>query len=700
MINRRLVSLFGRVALLGALALSLSAASSVTIEQAQVTYAIDETALSTTASIPTLKNTEIGTCICDLTVARCDLNCACDPDCTAAEVARFTSTANPGPPATSVVKCVDPEVVRVNARGSLTASAVNNLLCIAQDNSPSKGYFLTSPTSLSAAEIATLEANNPYSYAAASSSTTTSSSSSSTAGAAYATSQPLGLALYDAGDPSTLATASVTALWLPSSGLSGLCSDANPVRYGVDVASSSCTRSSTATSPSDVAAACVAGGPFDANNYLNINAMVATRASAATTSPSLYVPLFLNTATYEVAGAAPTTLYNRTAQFPALNATTVYTTASSNASLFAFPVPTWTAATCTCDNVLTGAWHRIAYDAAGYVVAVNTDARLGRATAWADAAQTSCATQLSYAQEWGAAFVSRAAYPAYMTAASTAASASAAAAATASAQRPRSGNPGYLSGYPVLAGVGAAVNGSATTNAVRQSVAGLTVLGYDAAGACQSVTAPASPSATYTNVVGFGVDGMWSCSLSLTLAQLQTLCASATGLGDYLAVSATHLGMWGNSSAAAIADWVALSAATYPTTAAGTMSGRTCSGLLDTLDVDVAFASFGSVPNPQRAVISAKTEYSSSGAWVFTNTNPAVAQSFQVRAAVRFLEASASAVTQHVPGAPPIIPRLPADFLYPFYVGRSAAGPAAVASAGLVLALGVASALVAAAVGA
>jgi hypothetical protein len=102
-------------------------------------YPIDWSLVPTTQpalSIP--ENTELGTCICDLTVGACDVNCACDADCSATEIARFSGTLPAGPVSQSIPTCLDPDLVTVNQRGALTVDLVQNMICVSQNNSQCK----------------------------------------------------------------------------------------------------------------------------------------------------------------------------------------------------------------------------------------------------------------------------------------------------------------------------------------------------------------------------------------------------------------------------------------------------------------------------------------------------------------------------------------------------------------------------------
>ncbi|KAG5192032.1 hypothetical protein JKP88DRAFT_204591 [Tribonema minus] len=115
-------------------------------------------------------------CICDITAGKCDYNCCCDQECSNDQIARFQAldTCLPeGPGPSSTVYCYDKgQLVSVNPWGPLSAAdtaqaALDNLLCVQKDNSPSKGQFYEDPGLLSAAAISTAEGTKFTSYGTA-----------------------------------------------------------------------------------------------------------------------------------------------------------------------------------------------------------------------------------------------------------------------------------------------------------------------------------------------------------------------------------------------------------------------------------------------------------------------------------------------------------------------------------------------------
>ena len=109
-------------------------------------------------------DTDLGQCVCDLTWASCDANCNCDADCSETEKLRFSGALPEGPKATRVLTCVDPNLVSINDRGALTVTLIDNMLCVAEDNNPSLGRFLTAPTSLTDAQFSKARTDAAYLY--------------------------------------------------------------------------------------------------------------------------------------------------------------------------------------------------------------------------------------------------------------------------------------------------------------------------------------------------------------------------------------------------------------------------------------------------------------------------------------------------------------------------------------------------------
>jgi hypothetical protein len=98
---------------------------------------------SSSLSIPS--DTDVGPCICDLTWNSCDVQCLCDDDCDDTQKKQFNGPLlAEGPVSNKILTCLDPNLVSINARGALTVSLIDNMLCVSQDNSQTHIYAMYS----------------------------------------------------------------------------------------------------------------------------------------------------------------------------------------------------------------------------------------------------------------------------------------------------------------------------------------------------------------------------------------------------------------------------------------------------------------------------------------------------------------------------------------------------------------------------
>jgi hypothetical protein len=626
---------------------------------------------STEASVPTPTLREMGPCTCNLNAGLCDASCGCDPDCTAADIALFASFLPDGPVTQNLTSCVDPDLVRVNKRGDLTANLLGNLMCVTKENYPTKGTFLTTPTAFTATQLNDVRgmydgATFPSALAA---STATSSSTSTSSSTAYSTgaSIPRALKTDDGAGGFTLSYTSPAYLSVPSTDMQGACSDASPARFLADSASASCLRSSRDVVP---AVACAAGGSFAPSTVLTSMAVGATPGATLADTTGWVSVLIADVYTADAATGTFTHTYD------------IATAVAAGQQLeevtpYAFAAPVWDAATCTCTGALLSASYSVAYSSAGAITRVNATAVVGTVTAVLPCA----AGPVSFRQSWGAVF------PAAGTFQATAAVAHLDSGLVTAFTR--SGNPGYLQGAPVLAGSlvdvtdpTAADPTAVVGTAIARSVGGLSALVFDAAGECHPTSDPISM-LRFTRAAAVGASSAYDCAVPLTRAQLETLCTDAAGLQQYLLPTQTHVGVWGNASAENLFDWLAITTESFPTTT-GTWIDETstCANLVTTLNIEIITADYGSKYNPQRAVVSARASYARQ-AVQFTQATATATQRVSVGATVSFLHWPWSGIKEVVPSSPPVLPSLPADFLYPFYMPSNSA--AAGSAAGLAL---------------
>lgn len=248
--------------------------------------------------------------------------------------------------------------------------------------------------------------------------------------------------------------------------------------------------------------------------------------------------------------------------------------------------------------------------------------------------------------------------------------------APAGALVPLSGAPGYLEGFPLLAGVKQA--GAGGKAAVARWVGGLQLPVAGAGGGACAAAAGAA--------VAFGYNATSTCAARMTAAQLAAFCgggdaaavvrAAAGGLlGAALAGNAV-IGIWGNSDAANAAEWVPLVATGWPVPPpAWSAAQQRCDGVVTGFDVKLVTGAAASAANPQRKVLHAQL-CPRLGAWAFdAHTAAAAAGSGGGAAAQQALPltfgASFAALDQGAPivrlrPAPPLVIPLPRELFYPF----------------------------------
>jgi hypothetical protein len=119
-----------------AVVLIILIALGLSIASAQSSYPIDYTTAVTSQPASITANTDIGTCVCDLTAGGCDPNCCCDLDCTVAQRLVFSGCKPEGPTsATSVLTCAALARVNANLTYVTVSSLVGGGLCVTKVNS-------------------------------------------------------------------------------------------------------------------------------------------------------------------------------------------------------------------------------------------------------------------------------------------------------------------------------------------------------------------------------------------------------------------------------------------------------------------------------------------------------------------------------------------------------------------------------------
>ncbi|GBG73605.1 hypothetical protein CBR_g16948 [Chara braunii] len=467
--------------------------------------------------------TGLQACECDLTAIGCDPNCCCDTqDCRKTETALFTGCLPEGRPPPALHYCLPrSSVAKVNLKhsGGLavvrsvspSGGLISNQFCIARDNNPELGHFFLDPPPADSEAMEYAIASSPV-YSSFWRAPARTVKSSTTIELRVNDSIPAAHMAESTRGGARLMPANNWGVWaLPSSLASGYCSPVHPVGFLNDV-ETSCTIATTA-----------ANLPFACTKFLDGSHFVRTlwigrNGQAWPPNQDRFVPVQLI----------------RVLQLHPATGDLITVNVGSFAN--SFPSSVYEAGSSTCRNSLAEAAYRVIHDGAGSVVGVD-------ATLTVTEVQANIYGLVVAPQRFSVKFYRQ---------------------GTVDLVRPRSGNPGYRHGLPVLAGV-RTDNAQTKKVAVACFVDGLPIpKGNPVTGLC-------SPS--QRTHVKFGGNAMVSCSISMTRAQLRDFCSGAIGsaipsrpaisiqlLTGLLSSTGPRIlvGRWGSSDPNNVDEWLDL----------------------------------------------------------------------------------------------------------------------------------------------
>eukprot|EP00051_Salpingoeca_urceolata_P006706 m.88748 g.88748 ORF g.88748 m.88748 type:complete len:559 (-) comp14953_c0_seq3:101-1777(-) len=387
------------------------------------------------------------------------------------------------------------------------------------------------------------------------------------------------------------------SLVLPQPGLSGNCNDFSTAEFLVDK-SGSCVRTVATT----LAAICETDPSFRASTYGNLTVAAAPDRST-----------FLDLAVTDTTGNCP---------------------AGSTISCIAEPV--FEVGSGACLNIVSEVVYTVTYDDAK-VSAVELTIQLQNIT-----------TSDPILQTFTIKFVGPA-------------TASAASASSPGLDTfPRSGNPGYIIGKPVLAGVLINQTIELDSNPSRW----LSLVRSSADGSCDSNTRES---------VAFGNNVATSCALPVTLSTFDDCAAlRATTVRQLGVPAATHVGQYGSSSQQVLSDWVTiLDRDTIQPSGSTLATPGACTNILTGVHLTLLTARIGSLENPQNTIIGARYTFSyqtirflCSGPFCLPGSE-ALTQAVQLSQTATFVDASAAPEAEVRP-SPELARKLPEDFFHPF----------------------------------
>lgn len=232
----------------------------------------------------------------------------------------------------------------------------------------------------------------------------------------------------------------------------------------------------------------------------------------------------------------------------------------------------------------------------------------------------------------------------------------------------RSGNPGYLPGYPLLAG-----KLDSNGDRVKRFNAGLPVITSGRNGDCKN---------NALTQARFGESLVASCAFHLTKSDLEDFCTGSSSisingesvsdpipfdfLGGLLRNDGVQIGRWGGSRSLVPDDWITMEALGSPSISMEWDSeSRTCRNVTVGIRYEFLTAFAGAAHNPQRFINFARAEFVY-GDWQFpSRAAETTSQRFFLRSEVRFVPQDQGSPSQAKPKEPPIFTPLPEGFFSP-----------------------------------
>ncbi|OWF46746.1 Tectonic-3 [Mizuhopecten yessoensis] len=637
------------------------------------------TALPTQPPSPIAINTDVGPCPCDLTANACDVRCCCDPDCTSNDIGAFSSCI---PTSVNVDDrmCVQSELLLLDNTQYTKEYTQDGLFCIYFDNNAERNYY-TNPDLVS--DTATFE-NYLYRFA-------------DTNYQPGAIDKTLYADEYKSGEPVFVVYQNLARgyLGVPKAVGSTFCSDSNPAAFLEDE-SSECVRNIYTLD----ATTCVDTAQWKASSYFSgikvvttpylfnwiVNQTGVTNPAVTTPAPTTAAPVTTtdinattadsNTTTPTVVTTTPTVvttvdLYNNTYTVPITVDSVTCQDVNGQALTCpsgSTPDPTFNASTSICSNIVLGVEYILDYgtDMPGFLIEtqqVVTSARVRLTLGNINLAS------LPVTQRYSSKFEG---------ASETNVSA-------------KSGNPGYLVGKPVRAGIRFNIAGNSSF-AISESSYDLTLVKSTGSGDC------ATGSANRLQV-NFGEDVRTGCQIRFNYDNVTEYCTAIEqqiinaleGLDGIIYEPGNRsVAIFGNSDPLVTGDWVPI-IRNAPTAAqvVTSINGPTCS-VTTGMHVQIIYANIGALSNPQRKILGAQFNYEEPQPVTFrcigvfcSPGSSALTQSVEISQSVTFIDVSQPS-TGYV-GEPPIfLAKLPYDFFYPFL---QSAGQRTVSSSVLLTAL-------------
>ncbi|XP_006814551.1 tectonic-1 [Saccoglossus kowalevskii] len=619
-------------------------ATVIVTEQPQTTEAA--TQLPESTELPA--NTDLGPCTCDLTVPSCDVNCCCDPDCSAEDRHTFSECVENTYYHDDKVCLQSYQLILANTPYTVNKTE-SGLFCIEFDNYEDRNYYLIPDT------VYTIERFNElvdeygdYTYERVSD-----------------TEDEYGV-FYKSGDPIYTIYESLAqgVLGLPNRLTSSLCGNNNPAAYLFDE-SFQCTRQIF-----DLEAQCETMPALSAQVYYEGFKVVSTPyflneiepdpvlVNSTTESPTSFTT---PNATNDTTAVPTTPLYNDSTIYdhPALLPITVQNLyciellgvrRECNFTSEEIPRPEYDANTMTCQNAIFEVNYMFTTNGTSGISSVQVDLVFGNITS----------SELPFYQTYNSAYAKLEDTEIFE----------------------KSGNPGYVVGEPLMAGT--MTSEVDPLGETRYSIIldsnrdnWLTMVSPTADGNCIT-------DADSRTSVTFGLDMRTGCNLVVAYENLTDICVliqEAVNNTLFGSSPPTHVAMFGNSRVEMAGDWVPILYDNVPASNPSPSTGPegVCHNMVLGVHLEILYADTGSLANPQPKIIGVtyryaqpvELKYQCIGAYCQPGTED-IQQNFEVVSSVGYIDTSS--YPEGVQAAPPTFTaKLPYDFFYPF--GVNAASP-------------------------
>nr|XP_011447004.2 tectonic-3 isoform X2 [Crassostrea gigas] len=630
-------------------------------------------------------NIDLGRCWCDVTGNACDINCCCDTDCDQADITSF-DRCKESPISVDSQYCVQEEVILTDNSVYTSQKTQDGLFCIYKDNNQARNYYSIPDM------INSLDTFNFYRdrYASFTYSPTVSADTT------YAQ-------FYKVGDPVFVVYEDLTSGYLTIPQGEPNCQSNNPVSYLVDQ-SFKCTRQMRTLD----ANSCENTPYLNASSYLTSVRIVKTPYlfTWIINGTEVTTPIPTTTTTTTTTTPAPTTVAVTTSNdtnSTAETTTTTTTTTTTPTTTTTVPVTTTVVVTteqrslynnsytmefemervecvdgnglvvgCSfnapsfntshCNNAVLGVEYHITHDGSNGITRAGVRLLLGSIQA----------SDLPLTQSYGSSFTSVNEVNKTIT--------------------ERSGNPGYIVGKPVRAGVLVQNSTLALGDryAIVEDMYNLTIIRGSATGTCLTDSANREQ-------INFGINMVSGCLIRFNLfnvsadqycsAMQDTVIDAMEGVVDTLTrddpTIQRRVATYGNSNPLVPGDWVQiLRNAPTQTTAQDTtvtQEGPKCTISMG-MHTEILYANTGALANPQPKIIGVSFKYEPKQDIIYTCAgtrctagNTDVDQSYEVRHSVTFIDASQPA-TGYVGEPPVFLAKVPYDFFYPFISSSTRTG--------------------------